>query len=92
MEFRNRGDVENTPIIMSIFDADEGLFTDSADFLGRSVVFLKEASYNTNPLDIPIPRWHKIQMGVLKNSPACGEILASFCVYEPDHPKVKKDE
>lgn len=60
MEFRNRADVENTPIIMSIFDADQDIFSDSADFLGRSVVFLKDASYKTNPLEIPIPKWHKI--------------------------------
>ena len=35
---------EAPPIILEVFDSDEGLISDSADFLGRAVINLKDAN------------------------------------------------
>lgn len=73
---------EYPPVVLNIFDADEGFLTKSADYLGRSVIFLSDAAMNTMPNAIPPdPKWHKVKYGVHENSPDCGEILVSFSVY-----------
>ena len=92
MEFRDRADIQNTPVVLQVYDYDGGILSNSSDCLGRSVIYLRDASFNTNPMEIPFPKWHPIKFGVQKNSPNCGEVLASFSVYEPDHPRVPKDE
>jgi hypothetical protein len=76
---------------MNIFDVDEGLISDSKDFLGRAVIFLKNASYGFDPNTIPRPKWHEIRVGTNNTDPNCGEILCSFSIYD-DSKDVKKDE
>jgi hypothetical protein len=91
-------DIENSPpIVVNIWDKDEGLLNDSFDFLGRSTIFLHEAS--TNPLEnsgkkskadidvcnqVPKPKWHDIRMGFDENLPPCGQVLCSFVVVQTD--------
>ena len=44
-------DIENAPpIVLNIWDRDEGI-VDSDDYLGRSVIYLNEASSNLNALE-----------------------------------------
>ena len=69
MEFRDKSDIQNTPVLLSVFDSDDGILLKSEDFLGRSFIYLREASFNTNPLEIPTPEWHPIKYSVHKNSP-----------------------
>jgi hypothetical protein len=76
---------------MNIFDVDEGLISDSKDFLGRAVIFLKNASYGIDANTIPRPKWHEIRVGTNNTDPKCGEILCSFCIYD-DSKEVKTDE
>lgn len=53
--------IENAPpIVMNIWDKD-GAF-DADDFLGRCVVYLKDANYSTDDT-IPRPTWHDIKIG-----------------------------
>ena len=80
------------PIILEVYDADEGLISDSADFLGRAVINLKDANTSTEPKVIPIPKWHDIKFGVEESSPACGQILCSFVIAEADNPFEEKAE
>ena len=48
LEFKDEKDFSDAPpIILNIFDSDKGFISDSRDYLGRSVIFLKNASYNT---------------------------------------------
>jgi hypothetical protein len=70
------------PIILNIWDKDEGVL-DSDDFIGRAVIFLKDASYNEED-SIPAPKWHKIVMGFSENEPSIGEILVSFSIVPDD--------
>jgi len=70
------------PIILNIWDKDEGVL-DSDDFIGRAVIFLKDASYNEED-SIPEPKWHKVVMGFSENEPSIGEILCSFSIVPDD--------
>ena len=64
---------EAPPLILSVYDADEGIFSDSADFLGRSVINIRDSIYTEDPAKIPDkPKWHDIKFGVDPASPACG--------------------
>lgn len=83
--------LDSAPIIMNIFDVDEGLISDSKDFLGRAVIFLKNASYGIDANTIPRPKWHEIRVGTNNTDPKCGEILCSFSIYD-DSKEVKTDE
>ena len=49
---------DSAPIIINIYDVDEGLISDSKDFLGRAVIFLNGASFTIDPNIIPTPKWH----------------------------------
>lgn len=71
------------PIILNIWDRDEATF-DSDDFLGRSVIYLKDTAFS-NDDTIPVPKWHKIVMGFTDNEPSIGEVLCSFSVVNDDY-------
>ena len=64
------------------------MLSDSADFLGRSVVYLQEASTNLGSAgdenEVPAPKWHDIRIGLDDSTPACGQVLVSFVVAEQD--------
>ena len=70
------------PIILNIWDKDEGVL-DSDDFIGRAVIFLKDAAFSSDD-SIPDPKWHKIVMGFSDNEPSIGEILCSFSIVPDD--------
>lgn len=63
---------EAPPIILEVYDSDEGLISDTADFLGRAVINLADAHTTEDPDLIPRPKWHDIKFGVLESAPACG--------------------
>jgi len=46
------------PIVLNIWDKDTGAF-DNDDFLGRAVIFLKDASLSYDDT-ITVPKWHKV--------------------------------
>ena len=52
---------EAPPIVLNIWDKDEGILA-TDDFIGRAVVFLKDASFSEDDT-IPEPKWHKVTMG-----------------------------
>lgn len=56
--------------MFNIWDKDEDLL-DGDDFLGRAVVYLKDAAI-CNDDSIPEPRWHDIKMTFREEDPACG--------------------
>jgi hypothetical protein len=69
-----------------IFD-DEGLITDSAEYLGRATIDLKQANFvypqndaEAAKQDIPEPKWHEIFFDSSENAESCGKILCSFSV------------
>lgn len=70
------------PIVLNVWDKDTGPF-DSDDYLGRCVVYIKEASI-TKDDRIPEPKWHDIRLGFSDSDPACGQMLVSFAVVEDD--------
>jgi hypothetical protein len=49
------------PIILNVFDTDEGLVGNSEDFLGRAVIFLGEVEDLSDNDRIPYPTWHAIK-------------------------------
>jgi hypothetical protein len=51
---------EAPPIILNIYDKDEGVLDDD-DFLGRAIIPLEDAAYSTDDT-IPEPKWHKVVM------------------------------
>ena len=69
---------------MDFMDADEGIFSSSADFLGRSTIFLKDIEDLSRDNRIPEPKWYPIKFGTDENSPNCGEILCSFSLTPGD--------
>jgi len=75
---------EAPPIILEVYDSDEGMFSDSADFLGRAVIKIEDSSHSEDVVPIPVPKWHDIKFGVEESAPACGQILCSFVVVEAD--------
>ena len=75
------------PIVMDVLDADEGYISDSADFLGRCKIFLNEMPPEDLVFgsdNIVTPKWYDIKFGTDDNSPACGQILASFTIRQSD--------
>ena len=79
------------PIIFNIWDHDEDLLDSSDDFLGRAVIYLKDASSNLQFGDddskcneVPKPVWHDIRVGFDASTPACGQVLCSFIVARDD--------
>ena len=79
------------PIILNIWDHDSALLDSTDDFLGRSVIYLKDASTNLDfgddeekCNDVPKPIWHDIRIGFDQNQPACGQVLCSFVVARDD--------
>ena len=81
------------PIIFNIWDHDADLLDSSDDFLGRAVIYLKDASTNlTNMMnedeaacnEVPKPIWHDIRVGFDESTPACGQVLCSFVVARDD--------
>ena len=80
------------PVILEVFDADVGLISDSADFLGRAVINIKDANYTQDKLTIPTPKWHDIKFGVEESSPACGGILVSFAIVKDEEIFEKEEQ
>jgi Ca2+-dependent lipid-binding protein len=74
---------EAPPIILNVWDKDEDLFDSTDDFIGRSVIFLKDAALSEDDT-IPQPKWHKVVMGFSDNEPSIGEILCSFALVPDD--------
>ena len=79
------------PIIFNFWDHDDALLDSTDDFLGRSVIYLNEASTNLDQgeddeacNDVPKPKWHDIRIGFETNTPACGQVLCSFVVARDD--------
>ena len=65
-------DIENAPpVILTLFDTDEGLFDSGDDYLGSAVIHLKDAATKTkdqdgsDELQTPpeIPQWHDFKEG-----------------------------
>lgn len=76
--------LENAPpIVLNIWDADDLL--DADDYLGRCVVYLKDAAISDDDR-IPEPKWHDIRIGFSDSEPPCGQMLVSFAVTESDFP------
>ena len=79
------------PIIFNIWDHDDDLLDSGDDFLGRAVIYLKDAKTNLEHGDdeamcntVPKPDWHDIRIGFDENTPACGQVLCSFVVARDD--------
>ena len=79
------------PIVFNIWDSDNELLDNTDDFLGRAVIYLKDASTNlefgddeARCNDVPKPIWHDIRIGFDENTPACGQVLCSFVVARDD--------
>ena len=70
------------PIILNIWDKDEGVL-ESDDFIGRAVIYLKDAAISDND-SIPEPKWHNIIMGFSDNEPSIGQVLCSFSIVPDD--------
>ena len=73
---------EAPPILLNIYDHDEGVF-DSDDFLGRAIIHLDEAALSEDE-SIPTPKWHKVVMGFDNKDEGIGEVLCSFSVVPDD--------
>jgi hypothetical protein len=74
---------DSPPIILNIWDRDAGAF-ESDDFLGRSVIYLRDAALSEDD-NIPLPKWHKVVMGFTDDEPSIGEILVSFSLVADDY-------
>lgn len=57
---------------------------DGDDYLGRSVVYLTEASVSYDDT-IPKPKWHDVKVSFNDSDPPCGGMLVSFSVVEDDY-------
>lgn len=81
------------PIIIDVFDRDEGYMNDSYDFLGRAFIkFQDTVHYSHRTMkDIDFdsipgpPRWHEIRTGASPHLPVCGKILCSFALVDHDY-------
>ena len=64
------------PLIMDVYDHDDGLLDSTDDYMCRAVIPLEESSYkiyNDDDKDTnepPNPKWHKLQYDA--DSPSCG--------------------
>ena len=79
------------PIIFNIWDHDDDLLDSGDDFLGRAVIYLKDAKTNLEHGDdedmcntVPKPDWHDIRIGFDESTPPCGQVLCSFIVARDD--------
>ena len=79
------------PIILNIWDKDEDLLDSTDDYLGRAVIYLKDASSNLTMGEdeaycntMPKPKWHDIRVGFDETQPPCGQILVSFIIARDD--------
>ena len=79
------------PIIFNIWDHDDDLLDSSDDFLGRAVIYLRDAKTNLEYGDdeaqcntVPKPDWHDIRIGFDESTPPCGQVLCSFIVARDD--------
>lgn len=80
------------PIVLNIWDKDDGILDSEDDFMGRAVIPISEAVHSTDDT-IPTPKWHKIRMGFNRNEPSCGEILVSFSITSDQYEfKLKPEE
>ena len=70
------------PVVLDIWDEDPGML-DSADYMGRCVVYLDNARVCADN-SIPTPQWHDVKIGFLESDPPCGQMLVSFAVVEDD--------
>ena len=66
-------------------DADEGLFDNEPDFLGRCTIYLQDVKNLSHGEDIvPEPDWYDVRFGTDPASPACGQVLCSFALFDGD--------
>jgi len=79
------------PIVFNIWDHDSDLTDFSDDYLGRAVIYLKDAKTNLDYGDdearcneVPKPAWHDIRIGFDESTPPCGQVLCSFVVARDD--------
>ena len=82
------------PVVLNIWDKDEDLLDSTDDYLGRAVVYLKDASSNLTMNEggdedaycniIPEPKWHDIRIGFDETQPPCGQVLCSFIIARDD--------
>lgn len=73
------------PVVLDVLDADEGMISTTADFLGRAVIYLTQIQGLVDDTDqIKTPVWYDIKFGTDANSPTCGQILASFSLLQSD--------
>ena len=72
------------PIIMDVMDADEGYFSDTADFLGRCTIQIKDIDDISEGDEIPLPKWYPIRYGTDESSPEFGSVLCSFALFVGD--------
>ncbi len=71
---------EAPPLIMNIWDKDEGMMDSTDDFLGRAIIDLRDAAISEDD-SVPMPTWHKVVGGFDADAQSIGEILCSFsCV------------
>lgn len=68
---------------MNIWDYDDGMLDSDPDYLGRCVVYMKDAARSEDNT-IPEPKWHPIRIGFNEKDPTCGEMLVSFAFVETD--------
>lgn len=84
-DIRNNKDIlDSPPVILNIFDSDIGYIRNTVDYMARSVIFLKDASFNEDPNVIPVPKWHDVKFGVHDSDPTCGAVLVSFSLFDVD--------
>ena len=74
LDFLDYRTFEDTPpIVLDIMDADEGFISNSADFLGRCVIHVKDVkNLSDGEGDIPVPEWYPVKFGTDESSPTCG--------------------
>ena len=73
---------EMPPFIIDAFDEDKTLVGDNdADFLARSIIFLKDCAYSEGDTILK-PKWHAMRTS--SKGPMSGEVLVSFAVVEQD--------
>ena len=88
-------DIDNAPpIVLNIWDRDEDILDSTDDYLGRAVIYLKDASSNLSEGGggeddahcnrIPQPKWHDIRVGFDETQPPCGQVLCSFIIARDD--------
>lgn len=79
------------PIIFNIWDHDDDILDSTDDYLGRAVIYLKDAASNLEFGDddeecnrVPKPKWHDIRIGFDESTPPCGQVLCSFIIARDD--------